>query len=86
VIAVMTILNGLDSTVATAFSSQGSTVFSVAKRPLVITSREDLIKYNKRKDVTKEDADSDPKVVQNMLAVRDGGQRPRNGQIRGQAL
>lgn len=58
VIAVMTILSGLDQTVATAFSSQGSTVFSVAKRPLVITSREDFIKYNKRKDVTREDADA----------------------------
>jgi hypothetical protein len=46
---------GLDKTVATAFSSQGSTVFSVSKRPLVITSREDFIKFNKRKDVTKED-------------------------------
>lgn len=57
-IAVMTILSGLDQTVATAFSSQGSTVFSVAKRPLVITSREDLVKYNRRKDVTKEDADA----------------------------
>ena len=57
VIAVMTIINGLDQTVANAFSSQGSTVFSVAKRPLVITSREDFIKYNRRKDVTKEDAD-----------------------------
>ena len=58
VIAVMTILTGLDQTVATAFSSQGSTVFSVAKRPLVITSREELVKYNKRKDVTREDADA----------------------------
>jgi len=55
VIAVITIISGLDKTVATAFSSQGSTVFSVSKRPLVITSREDFIKFNKRKDVTKED-------------------------------
>jgi putative ABC transport system permease protein len=58
VIAVMTIISGLDSTVSDAFSSQGSTAFSVSKRPLVITSREDLIKYNKRKDVTREDADA----------------------------
>lgn len=58
VIAVMTIISGLDSTVSNAFSSQGSTAFSVSKRPLVITSREDLIKYNKRKDVTREDADA----------------------------
>ncbi len=57
VIAVITIISGLDKTVATAFSSQGSTVFSVSKRPLVITSREDFIKFNKRKDVTKNDAE-----------------------------
>ncbi len=57
VIAVITIISGLDTTVSTAFSSQGSTAFSVSKRPLVITSREDLIKYNKRRNVTKEDAD-----------------------------
>lgn len=58
VIAVITIISGLDSTVSTAFSSQGSTAFSVSKRPLVITSREDLIKYNKRKDVTREDEEA----------------------------
>jgi putative ABC transport system permease protein len=58
VIAVVTIIKGLDQTVATTFSSQGSTVFTVSKRPMVITSREDFIKFNKRKDVTKEDADA----------------------------
>ncbi|CAN5555909.1 ABC transporter permease [soil metagenome] len=58
VISVITIISGLDTTVATAFSSQGSTVFSVAKRPLVITSREDMIKFNRRKEVTKEDAEA----------------------------
>src|SRR5512140_101197 len=58
VIAVITIISGLDTTVSTAFSSQGSTAFSVAKRPMVITSREDLIKFNKRKDVTREDEEA----------------------------
>jgi putative ABC transport system permease protein len=58
VIAVVTIIKGLDQTVASTFSSQGSTVFSVSKRPLVITSREDFIKFNKRKDVTRVDADA----------------------------
>ena len=58
VIAVMTIISGLDQTVANAFSSQGSTVFSVAKRPLVITSRDDFVKYNHRKDVTRDDAEA----------------------------
>lgn len=69
VIAVMTILSGLDQTVASAFSSQGSTVFSVAKRPLVITSREDFVKYNKRKDVTKEDADAIQRLCQSCWRV-----------------
>ena len=58
VIAVVTIINGLDTTVASAFSAQGSTVFSVSKRPLVVTSREEFIKFNKRKDVTRDDADA----------------------------
>jgi len=58
VISVMTIISGLDQTVSNAFSSQGSTVFSVAKRPLVITSRDDFVKYNHRKDVTRDDADA----------------------------
>ncbi|HEX7999141.1 MAG TPA: ABC transporter permease [Pyrinomonadaceae bacterium] len=58
VIAVVTIIKGLDQTVASTFSSQGSTVFTVTKRPLVITSREQFIQTNKRKDVTNEDADA----------------------------
>jgi len=58
VIAVVTIIKGLDQTVASTFSSQGSTVFTVSKRPQVITSREDFIKFNKRKDVLREDAEA----------------------------
>jgi putative ABC transport system permease protein len=56
VIAVVTIIKGLDQTVASTFSSQGSTVFSVSKRPQVITSREDFVRFNRRRDVTEEDA------------------------------
>jgi putative ABC transport system permease protein len=56
VIAVVTIIKGLDQTVAQTFSSQGSTVFTVSKNPQIIKSREDFIKFNKRKDVTFEDA------------------------------
>ncbi|HEX8709938.1 MAG TPA: ABC transporter permease [Pyrinomonadaceae bacterium] len=58
VIAVVTIIKGLDQTVSSTFSSQGSTVFTIAKRPMIITSREDFLKFNKRKDVTEEDADA----------------------------
>lgn len=58
VIAVVTIIKGLDQTVAQTFSSQGSTVFTISKNPQIITSREDFIKFNRRKDVTYEDADA----------------------------
>ena len=58
VISVVTIIKGLDQTVSQTFNSQGSTVFTVAKRPQVITSREEFIKYNKRKPVTPDDADA----------------------------
>jgi len=56
VIAVVTIIKGLDKTVAQTFSSQGSTVFTVSKKPQIIKSREEFITFNKRKDVTHEDA------------------------------
>ena len=58
VIAVVTIIKGLDQTVASTFSSQGSTVFSVSKRPQIITSREDFIRFNRRKDLTEADAEA----------------------------
>jgi putative ABC transport system permease protein len=58
VIAVMTIINGLNETVAQTFSSQGSTVFTISKNPQIITSREDFVKFNKRKDVINEDAEA----------------------------
>jgi putative ABC transport system permease protein len=58
VIAVVTIIKGLDQTVAQTFSSQGSTVFTISKQPQIITSREDFIKFNRRKDVTHEDAEA----------------------------
>lgn len=58
VIAVVTIIKGLDKTVAQTFSSQGSTVFTISKNPQIIKSREEFIKFSKRKDVTHEDADA----------------------------
>lgn len=57
VISVVTIIKGLDQTVAQTFSSQGFTVFTISKQPRVITSREDFIKFSKRKDVTRDDAE-----------------------------
>lgn len=58
VITVMTIIGGLDATVERAFASQGSTVFTVTKRPLMVRSREEAIKYNYRQDITARDAET----------------------------
>ena len=58
VIAVVTIIKGLDKTVAQTFSSQGSTVFTISKSPQIIKSREEFVKVNKRKDVTHDDAEA----------------------------
>lgn len=58
VISVVTIIKGLNQTVAQTFSSQGSTVFTISKNPQIIKSREDFIKFNRRKDVTHEDAEA----------------------------
>lgn len=55
VIAVVTIIKGLDKVVADTFSSQGSTVFSITKQPQVILSREDAIRFNKRQDIKDDD-------------------------------
>lgn len=57
-IAVVTIIKGLDSTVANTFSANGATVFSLSKGPSVITSREDFLKIGRRRDITEEDAEA----------------------------
>ena len=58
VITVVTIIKGLDQTVAQTFSSQGSTVFTISKSPQIIKSREEFVKFSKRKDVTHEDEEA----------------------------
>jgi putative ABC transport system permease protein len=92
VIAVVTIIKGLDQTVANTFNSQGSTVFSISKRPRVITSREEFIKYNKRKDITEEDADAIFRlctlcwragiVANDVVNTKHGSQKNENVQMR----
>src|ERR1051325_7458978 len=95
VIAVVTIIKGLDQTVAQTFSSQGSTVFTVSKRPQVITSREDFIKFNKRKAVTPEDAEAITRLctacwrtgvaVNSVQPAKRGDQKIETTQVRGMA-
>jgi putative ABC transport system permease protein len=93
VIAVVTIIKGLDNKVATTFSSQGSTVFTISKRPQIIRSREEFVKFNKRKDVTREDAEAIARlcnscwrvgIAANVLqTVKHGDQKFENVRVRG---
>ncbi len=96
VIAVVTIIEGLDQTVASTFSSQGSTVFTVSKRPQVITSREEFIKFNKRKDVNEEDAEAVTRLcslcwrtgiaANSAATAKHGDQSSENVRVRGLTL
>jgi putative ABC transport system permease protein len=93
VIAVVTIIKGLDKTVAQTFSSQGSTVFTISKNPQIIKSREDFIKFNRRKDVTHEDAEAIARLcsscwrvgfaANSIETVKHADQKAENVRIRG---
>jgi putative ABC transport system permease protein len=93
VIAVVTIIKGLDQTVAQTFSSQGSTVFTVSKAPLIIKSREEFVTFNRRKDLTHEDAEAIARlcpacwrvgIAANAIeTVKFADQKAENVQIRG---
>ena len=93
VISVVTIIKGLNQTVAQTFSSQGSTVFTVSKNPQIIKSREEFIKANRRKDVTHDDAEAIQRlcgacwrvgVAANAIeTVKYGDQKAENVRIRG---
>lgn len=93
VISVVTLIKGLDQTVAQTFSSQGSTVFTVSKNPQIIKSREEFIKANRRKDVTDEDAEAIQRlctgcwrvgIAANAIeTVKYGDQKAENVRIRG---
>lgn len=96
VIAVVTIINGLESTVANTFSSQGSTAFTVSKRPQIITSREQLIETNKRRDISLSDAESIERLCnlcwrvgyssQGRVTVKKGDLRSESVPVRGVTL
>ena len=93
VIAVVTIIDGLNMTVAQTFSSQGSTVFTISKNPQIITSREDFIKFNRRKDVTREDAEAIARLCTScwrvgtagnaLETIKYGNQKAENVRVRG---
>src|ERR1700722_1211846 len=51
VIAVVTLVNGANTYVATKFSTYGADVFTVSKMPQIITSPEDYQRYQKRKNI-----------------------------------
>ena len=55
VIAVVTMINGANTYVATKVYGYGADVFTASKMPLVITSAEDYLRYTKRKDLKVDD-------------------------------
>jgi len=55
VIAVVTLVNGANTYVATKFSSYGADVFTVSKMPQIITSPEDYQRFQKRKNILFDD-------------------------------
>ncbi len=96
VIAVVTIINGLEQTVTSTFSAQGSTAFTLSKRPLVIRGREEFIKFNRRKDITEEDALAVQRqcslcwrtgfALNGVLNVKHGDQQSNDVPVRGVTL
>ncbi|NYF78550.1 ABC transporter permease [Granulicella arctica] len=51
VIAVVTLVNGANAFISTKFSSYGADVFTVSKMPAFITSAEDYVRFQKRRDI-----------------------------------
>lgn len=58
VIAVVTMINGANTYVATKVYGYGADVFTASKMPLVITSGEEWLRYSKRKDLKMDDYDA----------------------------
>src|ERR1700742_2026213 len=55
VIAVVTLVNGANTYVTTKFTRYGADVFTISKMPALITSSEDYVRFQKRKDVLFDD-------------------------------
>src|ERR1700761_7220148 len=51
VIAVVTLVNGANTFVTTKFTSYGADVFTVSKMPSTLTSPDDYVRFQKRKDI-----------------------------------
>jgi putative ABC transport system permease protein len=52
VIAVVTLINGANTYVATKINRVGADVFTVSKSPGIVTSYQEYVKYGKRKNIT----------------------------------
>jgi putative ABC transport system permease protein len=55
VIAVVTLVNGANTYVTTKFTSYGADVFTVSKMPQFITSGDDYVRFQKRKNILLDD-------------------------------
>src|SRR6266446_5294826 len=55
VIAVVTLVNGANTYVTTKFTSYGADVFTVSKMPQFVTSGDDYVRFQKRKNILLDD-------------------------------
>jgi putative ABC transport system permease protein len=55
VIAVVSLINGANSYVATKVFNLGADVFGVARQPIIVTKVDDFLEYQKRRKITLED-------------------------------
>jgi putative ABC transport system permease protein len=55
VIAVVTLVNGANTFVITKFSHYGADVFTVTKQPVVVTTTEDYVRFQRRKNILFDD-------------------------------
>src|SRR5258708_14914148 len=55
VIAVVSLINGANSYVATKVFNLGADVFGIARQPIIVTKVDDFLEYQKRRKITLED-------------------------------
>jgi putative ABC transport system permease protein len=55
VIAVVTLVNGAETYIATKVNNQGANVFTISQQPSLITNYKDFVKYGKRKIISLDD-------------------------------
>jgi putative ABC transport system permease protein len=69
VIAVVSLINGANSYVATKVFNLGADVFALAKQPSIITNVDDFLEFQKRKRLTYDDYDAVRELCKSCTAI-----------------